>query len=103
MKDKPLKKYKLFGQVRSTHLADSIRVDTHEGNKPFGRLTESIMFEIEKVVDQTITFRIWHLVYDKNGAGYYCDDQGDVLTIDLSKHFNDEDKVKLIRKGCRNG
>ncbi len=90
------KKSKLFARFRHSHLINcGLRVDLQENGEEFGKMDESICFEIIGATKKKLKLKLWHILYDKN-AGKHCKDSYNIYEIDLTKPYN-ERNVKFLR------
>lgn len=92
------RKPKLVFDFRHNHLIPLVgfRVDLHEDRNPWGRMDESVCFDIIKVTPKKMIVRMWHLLYDKN-LGEQCEDSLGLYEVDLTKSFN-EHNVKYLKQ-----
>ena len=82
------KKSKLFARFRHSHLINcGFRVDLQESGEEFGRLDESVCFEILEASKEKLKIKIYHMLYGQ-GGGIPCDNSYDIYEIDLNQPYN---------------
>lgn len=87
---------KLFARFRHSHLINcGLRVDLQESGEEFGRMNESICFEILEASKEKIKVKVYHVIYDEDGTGRHHEDSYDIYEIDLTKDYN-ERNVKFL-------
>ena len=93
--DKP----KLHYSFSHNHLVPLIgfRVDLHENGDFFDFMDESVCFNIEKIENNKIYVRVYHVRYINKIRGEHLEDSNKLYEIDLSKGW-DKWNVKEIKE-----
>ena len=94
MNNKP----KLHYSFSHNHLVPLIgfRVDLHENGDFFDRQDESVSFVIEKIENNKLSVRVYHLRYTKT-RGEHLEDSRKTFEIDLNKSWS-EWNIKEIKE-----
>ena len=88
---------KLFARFRHINLINAgFRVYLLERVNKFGKLDESICFEILEASKEKIKVKLWHVLYDEH-VGNQCEDSLGLYEIDLTKSYN-KNNVKYLGK-----
>jgi hypothetical protein len=100
---KKITNHKLMPEIRCSHLGTFFRVNLgdYNCNDKLEFLTthfkESVAFEIIGVKNNKLKVRVWHIVY-KGNSGIPTKHSQEVYEIDLTKQYDEEGKLKLIKE-----
>jgi len=102
MKRRIKRKPKLIGRFRHSHLINcGLRVDLHEDEDEWGRMSESLCYEILEASKEKLKIRVWHIIYEDN-IGEQCEDSLGIFEIDLTAPYN-KNNLKFIRSELKDG
>lgn len=99
MKKTIKRKPKLVARFRHSHLINcGLRIDLHEDGDEFGRMDESVCFDILEATKEKLKIKLWHVIYETN-LGEQCKDSLGIYEVDLTKSYN-ENNLKYLGKKC---
>ena len=86
-----MNKPKLHYSFSHNHLVPLIgfRVDLHENGDFFDSMDESVCFILEKIENNKLYIRVYHVRYINKVRGEHLENSGKLYEIDLSKNWRE--------------